>query len=88
MDNPKNYYWQLRLKEIQKRLEKNRFEAHVVADTDQAKNLVLDTIVPACAPQTISWGGSLTFTSSGLYKYLKSCDNMEIIDTFRPIDRL
>ena len=82
MDNPKDYFWQLRLNNIQKELGKNRFERHVVAGAEQAKNLVLDTIIPACGPQTISGGGSLTFTASGLYKSLKAAANINIIDTF------
>ena len=32
MDNPIQHYWQLRLEALKERLEKNRFEVHVVAD--------------------------------------------------------
>ena len=82
MDNPKDQYWRLRLKEVQKSLEKNRFETHVVENASQASRLVLDSLIPACNPQTISWGGSLTFTDTGLYKHLKASGDLAIIDTF------
>jgi hypothetical protein len=82
MDHPVDHYWRLRLQEVRENLEKNRFEAHVVADRDQAKQLVLEKMLPDCAPRTISWGGSWTFTASGLYKALRSGDICEVIDTY------
>lgn len=82
MDNPIHHYWQLRLETLKEALEKNRFEAHVVANEQEAVQLVLERIIPATASKTISWGGSMTFTQSGLYHLLKARSDFELINTF------
>jgi hypothetical protein len=82
MDSPQHHYWQLRLEQLKAALEKNNFEAHVVADAGAAKTLCLDRLIPAAAPASISWGGSMTFTDSGLYKAIKSHSGLDIIDPF------
>ncbi len=82
MDKPVRYYWQLRLQTLKKSLEKNHFEAHIVSDAQEARVLALDSIIPGCAPQSISWGGSMTYTTSGLYKALKERTDLKVIDTF------
>ncbi len=82
MDKPVRYYWQLRLQTLKKSLEKNNFEAHIVSDAQEARVLALDSIIPGCAPQSISWGGSMTYTTSGLYKALKERTDLKVIDTF------
>jgi L-lactate utilization protein LutC len=82
MDAPRNHYWQLRLEQLKAALEKNNFEAHVVADAAAAKALCLDRLIPAVAPASISWGGSMTFTDSGLYKALTSRGDLNIIDPY------
>jgi hypothetical protein len=82
MDAPQNTFWQLRLEALRDALEKNNFEAHVVADGQEAKGLCLDRLIPAVAPGAISWGGSMTFTDSGLYEAIKARSGLNIIDTF------
>jgi hypothetical protein len=82
MDAPKNHFWQLRLHEIKDALEKNNFEAHVVPDAEAAKSLCLDQLIPAAAPGSISWGGSMTFTDSGLYEAIKTRSGLIVIDPF------
>ena len=82
MDTPQNRFWQLRLQELKAALEKNNFEAHVVADGPAAKALCLDQLIPAAAPGSISWGGSMTFTDSGLYKAIKERSGLNIIDPY------
>ncbi len=82
MDRPVDHYWHLRLNRVKENLENNHFEAHVVPDQAAAKALVLDTILPAREPRSLSWGGSMTFTASGLYDALKSRADLRIIDTF------
>ncbi|MFY9940945.1 MAG: LUD domain-containing protein, partial [Desulfobacterales bacterium] len=68
MEKPVENYWILHLEALKKTLEKNNFEVFIVADAAAAKALVLDKILPAAAPQTVSWGGSMTFMGSGLYQ--------------------
>lgn len=82
MDNPINHYWQLRLEALKETLEQNRFEAHIAADAQEAVQLALEQIIPAAAPRTISWGGSMTFAQSGLFKRLIERTDLEVINTF------
>jgi L-lactate utilization protein LutB len=82
MDHPVRHYWHLRLEQLQERLEKNRFEAHVAADSQEAVQLILERIIPASAPNIISWGGSMTFAKSGLYQRLKKSSAYTLLDTF------
>ncbi len=82
MDNPVQDYWQTRLEAVRNTLGANNFEVHIVSGKEAAKNLVTDTLIPALSPTSISWGGSLTFTSTGLYDALKSRTDMTVLDTF------
>jgi hypothetical protein len=82
MKDPVRNFWQLRLEGLASVLKKNNFEAHVVDNGEQAKALALDTLIPAIGPHSVSWGGSMTFVSTGLYHELRSAEGLEIIDTF------
>ncbi len=82
MDQPVRRYWQLRLDHLKERLEKNNFEAHVLADAREAAQLAMEQIIPAAAPERISWGGSMTFAKSGLYNSLKKSGAYTLLDTF------
>ena len=55
---------------------------YFIADTpEQAKEMVLDDILPGLKPKTVSWGGSMTVVATGLYDALKDREDLEIIDT-------
>lgn len=82
MDNPINHYWQTRLQAMKKNLEANNFEVHVAQDGKDAVELVMNRLIPELSPASISWGGSLTFTSIGLYDRIKKSTNIEILDTY------
>lgn len=82
MDNPMQHYWEKKLAAVKKAFEANNFEVHVVQNAQAAKNLVIDTFIPSLAPKRIAWGGSLTFTGTGLHDALKSATDMEVLDTF------
>ncbi|MCG8334626.1 MAG: lactate utilization protein [Proteobacteria bacterium] len=75
-------YWNLRLAEVKNVLEVNNFEVHLADNKTEAKDIVLNTIVPAANPKSISFGGSVTVTDSGLYDALKNNDAFEILDTY------
>lgn len=75
-------YWNLRLNEVKNQLEGNNFEVYLVDSIAEAKELVLTTILPALQPRSISWGGSVTFTESGLYDALKDSQQFEVLDTY------
>lgn len=82
MQDPIKQYWQLRLESLQKTLQKNNFEVHLVPDADAAKKLALETLIPAAKPHTIAWGGSATFVKTGLYDQLREEKAYKAIDTY------
>ena len=84
MQDPIAQFWNLRLEAAQAALEKNNFEVHVAADRDAATTLVAETLLPAIAPGSISWGGSKTFVETGLYARLKTTSGVTVLDTYDP----
>jgi L-lactate utilization protein LutB len=75
-------YWKIRLEALKKALETNNFEAYLCGDAAEAKERVIETILPTLKPASISWGGSMTFVASGLYDAFKARPDIEILDTF------
>ena len=82
MDNPIHYYWELRLQKIKKALEANDFDVYIADNKDLAKKMAYDTIIPAIAPKTISWGGSMTFVATRLYEALRNDPRYTVLDTY------
>lgn len=75
-------FWLTRLALVKAALEGNGFSAHIAEDGDAACRLVEDLILPAAAPASMSWGGSTTMVSLGLYDRLRTRQDVHIIDTF------
>ncbi|MBW2109062.1 MAG: lactate utilization protein [Deltaproteobacteria bacterium] len=82
MKKPIQNYWALRLEQTRKALEKNNFDVFVAKDGSEAKDIVLNTIIPSIKPRTLSWGGSVTLVATGLYEALKDDARYEVLDTF------
>jgi L-lactate utilization protein LutB len=82
MDNPIDEYWNIRLQRAQKALEANNFDVYIADNKDLAKKIAYETIIPASAPQTISWGGSMTFVGTRLYEALKNDPRYTVLDTY------
>jgi L-lactate utilization protein LutB len=82
MENPLRRYWELRLEETAGALRANGFEAVVVPDATAAREVVVDRILAETAPKSVSWGGSMTFSGSGLYDALRERRDLEVLDTF------
>lgn len=82
MTNPIDTYWQLKLAAVKQRLEANRFEVYLADSARKAKDLALDTIIPPLGATTVSWGGSVSFVSTGLFQALKDHPDFEVMDTF------
>ncbi len=82
MENPIEKYWQIRLDNLSNALESNNFKVYRADSAEHAGRIVMEKIIPVIKPKSISWGGSQTFTSSGLYKTLKNSDGIEILDVF------
>jgi L-lactate utilization protein LutB len=82
VEKPVTTFWEIKLEALKEALEKNNFEAYLAATGEDAKSLVLDTLLPQLAPQTVSWGGSLTHIQTGLYAALKERQDITILDTY------
>jgi len=82
MENPIENYWKIRLNDLKKALEHNHFEVHLADDTSRARDIVLTELLPKIKPSSVSWGGSMTFRSTGLYEDFKSMLGVEILDTY------
>jgi len=82
MDNPIENYWKIRLANLKEALESNNFEVFVVDSTQDAKDVVLEKIIPKTGAKSVSWGGSLTFVATGLYDVLKESSDIKVLDTY------
>jgi L-lactate utilization protein LutB len=82
MDQPIQHYWEIRLQTVKKALAANNFDVYVADNKDLAKKMAYETIIPAMAPKTISWGGSMTFVATRLYEALKSDPRYTVLDTY------
>ena len=82
MDQPIDNYWSIRLKRMQKALEANNFDVYIADNKDLAKKIAYETIIPAIAPKTVSWGGSMTFVGTRLYEALKNDPRYAVLDTY------
>ena len=81
MDNPIEHYWTLRLEKVKESLEGNNFEVFLAGTPEEAKTIVMDTIIPKVNPETIAWGGSMTAVAAGLYKPLLNLPGITAIDS-------
>jgi len=82
MDKPITNYWEKRLTDLKAALESNNFDVFIADNKDEAYKIVLDDIMPPLKAKTISWGGSMTFKATGLYKDLKNNAEFKVLDTF------
>jgi len=84
MQNPVGNYWSKRLHDLKKALESNNFEAYVAETAIDAKNIIFNTIVPQLAPKTMSWGGSMTLSETGIQDALLKVEGIEIENPYKP----
>jgi len=82
MDKPIDTFWELNLQELKQNLQKNGFDVYMADSVSQAKEVVLNDILPELKPKSVSWGGSLTLSDTGLHEYLRDSDEYESIDTW------
>ena len=78
---PIEAYHARRLEDVAEALRGNHFDAHVVADVDAARDLVLSRIVPETMPETVSFGGSMTLVATGLPASLAAMPGLSVLDT-------
>ncbi|WP_020587517.1 lactate utilization protein [Desulfobacter curvatus] len=82
MTDPINNYWQLKLEAVKQRLEANTFDVYIADSAEKAKEIALSTIIPPLGAKSVSWGGSVSFVSTGLFHALKDNPDFEVMDTF------
>lgn len=82
MSEPIQEYWQLRLGQLKAALEKNNFEAFIAASVDEAKEMVINNILPQLNVSSVAFGGSMTVVDSGLYDHFKESHLYDVIDTY------
>lgn len=81
MDNPIATYWKIHMERVKEALEDNNFEVYTVDRAEDARQLVLETLIPATGAQSVSFGGSVTVASTGIYKAIKQLPNLRVLDT-------
>lgn len=82
MKNPTQFYWQKRLGDLKLALENNNFEVFIAESLSNAKDVVIEDILPKLEVENVSFGGSMTILASGLYEYFKESAVYGVIDTF------
>lgn len=82
MKKPIDNFWNLKLESVKTSLEDNNFEVFIAQDTDEAKTIALENIIGPLAPKSVSWGGSVSFISTGLFHALKDNPDMDVLNTF------
>jgi hypothetical protein len=82
MDDPVGQYWSIRLERLEQALRANNFEVFRARDPAAAGKIVLEAIVAALAPRSVSFGGSTTLIASGVIEGLRALPKVEVIETF------
>jgi L-lactate utilization protein LutB len=75
-------YWNFRLTECKKALEKNNFEAYIAETSAEAKQIVLERIIPGSGAETFGYAGSLTVEGLGILDALRNDPEVKVVETF------
>lgn len=75
-------YWTLRLEKCRQALETNIFRAYVVENPEEAGQFILQKLIVKSAPQSASWGDSMTLHATGVLEPLRENPGIELIETF------
>jgi L-lactate utilization protein LutB len=82
MKNPVDNFWNLKMESLKENLEKNNFEVFIAQSAKAAKEIAVKDILPKLDIKSVSWGGSMSFVSTGLFHELKDNPDIEVINTF------
>lgn len=82
MEKPIEHFWALRLAGLKETLESNNFDVYIADNKESANKIIREEILPKIGAKSVSWGGSMTFVQTGLYKELKNNSNLETLDTY------
>ncbi len=75
-------YWELRLSDCKKSLEKNNFDAFIASSPSDARRVVIDQILPLIDIKSVSWGDSLTLYATETVAYFRDQPGIKLIETF------
>ena len=82
MEKPIEHYWQARLSRLKVALEANNFEVFLADNATKAREIVQEEIIPKTDAKSLSWGGSMTFITTGLYDAVKGSQDLKVLDVF------
>ena len=82
MKEPIHHYWKTRLTDVKSALVSNNFEVYLADNASKARKIVQDEIIPGIDVKTVSWGGSITFITTGLYSAIKDDPGFHVLDVF------
>lgn len=82
MKHPIDNFWNTRLNDVKKNLINNNFEVFIAQTKAEAKSIALNEIIPKLNIDTISWGGSVSFVSTGLFHELNDDKKFNVLNTF------
>lgn len=85
MSSPLDTYWHLRLQEAAKALRKNAFEVSIVPHADDARKLLLETILPESGAKSVSFGGSASMAACGIVDALIKRTDIDVLNTVNPL---
>jgi len=75
-------YWDLRLNNCKDALEENNFSAFISETPSEAKQIIVDRILPGIEVASASWGDSMTLYETGVLQYFKKNSKIRLIETF------
>ena len=78
-----NVYWKKRLADLKNNLEENNFDVFIAESAAEAKEIILNSILPQLQFKTVSWGGSMTFGATGIADIFKT-GAITVINPYEP----
>ena len=83
MENPIDKFWNFRLEKCKKALESNNFEVFTAKNHIQAKEIILEQIIPSTCSKSISYGGSITLQKTDVLEHLRKDTELEFLETLQ-----
>lgn len=81
MENSIDKYWWYRIEKCKMSLEFNNFEVFLAENSIQAKQIVLEEIIPNTGAKSVSWGDSMTLHATGLLDILRDHPDLDFLET-------
>ena len=70
------------IEKCQQNFLKNNFNFTIVDEVQEAKDLVINKMIPELGIKSASWGDSLTLMESGILEILANLEEIDFIQTF------